>query len=268
MIRPIVLLIVLLNIFIPCTYAGSLIFYPPKASSSGSSNIIKIKVENNESISAIYKPNTKSQYTLLFSHGNAEDIGQNLSYFKSCQKNGLSVFAYDYRGYGTSDGQPSEINTYKDILAAYNYLVTNLEMDPNNIIVHGRSVGSGPSCYLASKKPVGGLILESAFTSIHRVAFGRSMPLDPFNNLSRIESITCPVLVIHGKQDSVIPISHGGALYRKAKSPKMKYLVNGADHNDLRQKAGNNYWKTLFKFEKLIKHNKEKKDDSNDRSND
>ncbi|MHC5140151.1 MAG: hypothetical protein ACYSOF_09775, partial [Planctomycetota bacterium] len=71
---------------------------------------------------------------------------------------------------------------------------------------HGRSVGSGPSCFLASQKPVGSLILESAFTSVHRVAIGMSLPFDPYNNLMRIQSIDCPLLIIHGKRDSVIPL--------------------------------------------------------------
>ncbi|MHC5161599.1 MAG: alpha/beta hydrolase, partial [Planctomycetota bacterium] len=153
MARLIISLLLLFNIFIPLTYADSLIFYPPEASYLDNSKIIKIEVENDESISAIYVPNPNSQYTLLFSHGNAEDIGQNLPFFKLCCENGFSVFAYDYRGYGTSDGQPTEFNTYNDILAAYNYLTEDLKTDPNNIVVHGRSVGSGPSCFLASRKP-------------------------------------------------------------------------------------------------------------------
>ncbi|MEN8128566.1 MAG: alpha/beta hydrolase, partial [Planctomycetota bacterium] len=218
--------LLLLLFMAPFSYANSLIFHPPKASYSDSSNIIKIKVENNESISAVYKPNPKSRYTLLFSHGNAEDIGQNQAFFELCQKNGFSVFAYDYRGYGTSDGQPSELNTYKDILATYRYLVNNLQTDPNSIIVHGRSLGSGPSCYLASQKSVGGLILESAFLSVHRVALGATLPFDPYNNLARIKQIECPVLVIHGKRDSVIPFLHGTTLFREANSPKIKYWVN------------------------------------------
>ena len=137
-------------------------------------------------------------------------------------------------------------------MAAYNYLVGILNVDPNNIIVHGRSVGSGPSCYLASRKPIGALVLESAFTSIHRVAIGMSLPFDPYNNLARIKNIKCPVLIIHGRRDSVIPFSHGTALYRKANSPKMKYWVESAGHNDLLYRAKSNYWKVMHEFEKLI----------------
>ena len=245
-------LLLLFNIFFPLTYADSLIFYPPQASYSDDPNIIKIEVENNESISAIYTPNSQSKYTLLFSHGNAEDIGQNISYFRLCCQNGFSVFAYDYRGYGTSDGRPSEFNTYKDILAAYNYLVEDLEIDPNTIIIHGRSVGSGPSGYLASQKPVGGLILESPFTSIHRVAIGISLPFDPYNNLVRIKLIHCPVLIIHGKRDTVVPFRHGQALYNAANEPKMYYWVENAGHNDLFYQAGDNYWKILNQYIELI----------------
>ncbi|MHC5162858.1 MAG: alpha/beta hydrolase, partial [Planctomycetota bacterium] len=143
-------------------------------------------------------------------------------------------------------------NTYKDIVAAYRYLVENLNTDPNTIIVHGRSVGSGPSCFLASQKPVGGLILESAFTSVHRVAIGMSLPFDPYNNLMRIQSIDCPLLIIHGKRDSVIPFWHGQTLYEIANKPKMNYWVETAGHNDLLYRAGNYYWKTLDRFVELI----------------
>ena len=249
----------LLNVLIALSSAGSLIFYPPKASYSDDSTIIKIEVENNEFISAVYEPNTTSKYILLFSHGNAEDIGQNQSFFNLCLKNGFGLFAYDYRGYGTSDGQPSEYNTYKDILAAYNYLIKNLKADPNNIIVHGRSLGSGPSCYLAIRRPIGGLILESAFTSIHRVATGISLVFDPYNNLARIKKVRCPVLVIHGRRDSVIPFWHGQSLYQAANKPKTNYWVNYAGHNDLLHKAGGSYWKTLNDFKKLLTQSQNEK---------
>lgn len=245
-------LLFLLNVLIAFSYADSLIFYPPQASYSDDPNIIKIEVENKESISAIYIPISNNKYTLLFSHGNAEDIGQNIDFFRLYHKNGFSVFAYDYRGYGTSDGKPSEFNTYKDILAAYHYLVENLNTDPNHIIVHGRSVGSGPSCYLACQKTVGGLILESAFTSVHRVAIGMSLPFDPFNNQARIKYIRCPVLIIHGKQDSVIPFWHGQTLYKIANEPKMNYWVETAGHNDLLYKAGNEYWEKIHAFEEMV----------------
>lgn len=256
--------LLLLNIFISFSSTGGLIFYPPQASYSDDSTIIKIEVENNEFISAVYEPNSTSKYILLFSHGNAEDIGQNQSFFKLCQKNGFGVFAYDYRGYGTSDGQPSVFNTYRDILAAYKYLVETLNTDPNNIIVHGRSLGGGPSCYLANRKPVGGLILESAFTSIHRVAVGISLPFDSYKNLERIKYIRCPILLIHGKQDSVIPFWHGQTLYEAAKEPKMKYWIEHAGHNDLLYRAVGNYWKTLLEFEKMLTQSQNKKSVSDD----
>jgi abhydrolase domain-containing protein 17 len=102
--------------------ADKMMFFPPKSSYSDVPEVIKIPVEGSETISAFYLPVFDGEYTLLFSHGNAEDIGQNVNFFRECQQKGYGVFAYDYRGYGTSDGKPSEQNTYKDIEAAYAYL--------------------------------------------------------------------------------------------------------------------------------------------------
>ena len=261
--KRLILLLFIFDMFFSFTYAGSLIFYPPEASYSDDSNIIKIEVENKQSISAINIPSPNSQYTLLFSHGNAEDIGQNLDFFRLCQKNGFSVFAYDYRGYGTSDGQPSELNTYQDILAAYHYLTEKLHTDPNDIIVYGRSVGSGPSCYLASREPVGGLILESAFTSISRVAIGMSLPFDPYNNLSRIQKVRCPVLVIHGKRNSIVPFRHGQVIYEAANEPKMNYWVENAGHNDLFYQAGSEYWSRIRAFQDMLNNFQKQGDEGN-----
>ncbi|MEN8128431.1 MAG: alpha/beta hydrolase [Planctomycetota bacterium] len=232
--------------------AEKMMYFPPKASYADEPEVIKIPVNRDETISAVYLDGSPEGYTLLFSHGNAEDIGQNLPFFRQCQRNGFGVFAYDYRGYGTSDGKPTEQNTYQDIDAAYAYLIETLNIPADRVLVHGRSIGSGPACYLATRKPVAGLILESAFTSAYRVALGFSLPFDPYDNLSRFKNVRCPVLMIHGQQDRVVPFRHGQTLYDVVSEPKMKYWVPDAGHNDLFYKAGKNYWKTLHEFEKLL----------------
>src|SRR5215813_8849549 len=104
-------------------------------------------------------------FTVLFSHGNAEDIGDDESLLERIRAAGFAVFAYDYQGYGTSEGRPSERHAYEDELAAYNFLLQSMHVPGSRIIALGRSVGSGPACDLASRHPVAGLILESAFTS-------------------------------------------------------------------------------------------------------
>jgi Esterase/lipase len=116
-----------------------------------------------------------SQITLLYSHANAEDLGIMFGWLKCLARRlNVNILAYDYTGYGESSGEPSEDACYADIEAAYDYLVNDRNLDPRQILLYGRSVGSGPATYLASKLsiegvPVGGLILECPFKSVYRV---------------------------------------------------------------------------------------------------
>ena len=110
----------------------------------------------------------------------------------------------------------------EDVEAAYAYLVNELGVAPQRIIVLGRSVGSGPATYLASRKPVGALLLESPFVSAFRVVTGIPiLPFDKFNNLSRIGQVHCPALVVHGTADRVVAFWHGRKLYEAANEPKL-----------------------------------------------
>jgi fermentation-respiration switch protein FrsA (DUF1100 family) len=201
----------------------------------------------------MYRPADPNSFVLLFSHGNAEDIGHNEDFFELANQAGFGVFAYDYRGYGLSDGKPGEKNTYQDITAAYNYLTGTLTIPPERIIILGRSVGSGPSVWLATQKPAAGLILESPFVSTFRVVTHYTiLPFDPYNNLSRIKNVRCPVLIIQGKEDEVVGFWHGPKLYEAANEPKMNYWVEDAGHNDLLWVAGEEYWRTLQQFTKML----------------
>jgi fermentation-respiration switch protein FrsA (DUF1100 family) len=163
------------------------------------------------------------------------------------------VFAYDYQGYGTSEGKPSERHAYADEDAAYNFLVHSMHIQPNRIIPFGRSVGGGPAADLASRRPVAGLILESAFTSAFRVITRVSvLPFDRFDNLRKIKSVHCPVLIIQGTRDSVINTSHGRELFAAANEPKQALWVQGADHNDVAFVGGARYSDSLKEFARLI----------------
>jgi fermentation-respiration switch protein FrsA (DUF1100 family) len=143
---------------------------------------------------------------IFFAHGNAEDLGYIKSRLEKIRDLGFSVFAYDYRGYGTSEGTPTEKAAYQDIQTAYNYLTQTLKITPQQIIVFGRSVDGGSAVDVASKKPVAGLIVESSFTSIFRVVVSVPLlPFDKFTNLDKIKKVNCPVLIIHGKSDEIIP---------------------------------------------------------------
>jgi len=233
--------------------ADTLIFYPQPASYRHGEPYIRIPSPTGGTLTVRELRHPDARYTILYSHGNAEDLGDLEGVFQAFFAHGFSVTAYDYSGYGTSQGTPSEKATYDNILAVYEYLLNQRKLHPDQILVLGRSIGSGPSVELSAHYRVGGLILESAFTSVFRMKTRFAIfPFDPFNNLGKISSLSCPVLVIHGRQDEVIPFRHGQALYERAPSPKMRLWVDGAHHNDLLWKAGASYWETLAEFTNLV----------------
>ncbi|NJK61758.1 MAG: alpha/beta hydrolase [Synechococcaceae cyanobacterium SM2_3_1] len=233
--------------------SDSMIFFPQPPSYSDTDDILKIPVTEEESISARYLINPASGYTLIYIHGNAEDLGHIEPILTQLYTLGFSIFAYDYRGYGTSDGRPSERNAYRDAEAVYNYLTAEKGIAPSRIIPYGRSVGGGSAVDLASRHPVGGLILESTFTSAFRVVLPFSiLPFDKFTNLRKLSRIQCPLLVIHGEADEVIPVSHGKRLYDSATVPKLSLWVEGAGHNDLFWVVGDQYPTILHSFLDLV----------------
>ncbi len=232
--------------------ADSMIFLPQPTSYQDTDEILKLPVTDTEKISALYLPNPNATFTLLYIHGNAEDLGDIRPRLEQLQQSGLSVFAYDYRGYGTSDGQPSERNAYKDAKQAYAYLTQELEVKPNRLLVHGRSLGGGSAVYLAAQYPVAGVILESTFTSAFRIVLPFPiLPFDKFTNLDRIKQVKAPVLVMHGEEDQLIPIQQGHQLFEAASGPKRSLWVAGAGHNNFPQVAGEKYFQALKELQQL-----------------
>lgn len=226
-----------------------MIFQPQRSSYADTSDIIKLTTADGTRISAVYLPNPAAAYTLLFSHGNAEDIGDNRLFFQQLRDAKFAVFAYDYHGYGTSGGTPSEKAVYSDIDAAYEYLTGTLRVPPERIISFGRSVGTGAAIDLASRKPVAGLIVQSGFTTAFRVLTHIPLvPFDKFRNVEKIQRVKVPILFMHGRADRVIPFRQGLALYERVNSPKASFWVEGADHNDFELVAGERYFTALRNF--------------------
>lgn len=240
-----------------CIYAyfftDRIIFLPQPSSYEDSNRILKLITKDGAKISAVYLPNPQAKFTILYSHGNAEDLGDIQFVLEELRNLGFAVFSYDYRGYGTSQGKPTETTTYKDIDAAYNYLTQQLGVNPKKIILYGRSVGGGPSVDLASRKPVGGLILENTFVSTFRVATQITIvPFDKFNNIAKIKKVRSPILIMYGKADRVIPFWHGEKLFATANEPKRVLVSETAGHNDFREVAGKKYDRALQEFTQLI----------------
>ncbi len=234
-------------------FADRMIFLGRDSGYGEGEAIVKIEARDGTQLAAIYLEEPNSEFTILYSHGNAEDIGDLRDFFELFVDKGYSVLGYDYRGYGRSEGRAAEKNVYEDVEAVYEYLVRDLNTPPEEIIALGRSVGTGVALQLACEKELGGLILESAFVTAFRVITRVPLaPFDKFRNIDKIKGVGCPVLIIHGKDDRVIPFWHGEKLFKEANEPKLKFWVDGAGHNDLFWVAGERYWEALKEFTSVM----------------
>ena len=239
-------------------FADRMIFLGRDSGYEEGEAIVKIEARGGTQLAAVYLEEPNSEFTILFSHGNAEDIGDLRDFFELFVDEGYSVLGYDYRGYGRSEGRAAEKNVYEDVESVYEYLVRDLNTPPEEIIAVGRSVGAGVALQLACEKELGGLILESAFVTAFRVITRVPLtPFDKFRNIDKIKRVGCPVLVIHGKADRVIPFWHGEKLFKEAIEPKLKFWVDGAGHNDLFWVAGERYWEVLQELTSAVRGQKE-----------
>jgi fermentation-respiration switch protein FrsA (DUF1100 family) len=202
-----------------------------------------------------YVASRRSPAVLLWCHGNAGNMIHRLENLAALYEIGLSVFLFDYRGYGRSEGTPSEQGLYQDARAAYGYLTDVRHIDPARLVVFGRSLGAAVAGNLASERKVAGLILESAFPSVAAMAkeqFG-GLPThwllgSRFPLVERLKSIRAPMLMIHGDQDTIVPFPLGEQVFLAAPGPKSLYVVKGADHNNLPFVGGQSYFSTLKQF--------------------
>lgn len=185
---------------------------------------------------------------ILFCHGNAGNISHRLDNIRLLMEMKVNVLIFDYRGYGQSTGKPSEKGIYIDTLSAYDYLVNNEKINPEKIVIFGRSLGAAAAIDVASKRKVKSVIIESAFLSTRHMArrMGIFSLLSPFlpahyNNLEKIAMVSVPKLLIHGTRDDIVPFSMGEKLFEAATEPKFFYSIKGADHNDTFVVGGREY---------------------------
>lgn len=234
------------------TAAGGLMYQPQYGSFREVEGMRKIRAPDGGMLAVIYLPNPKARLTLWYFHGNAEDLGNVEPLLRKLHDAGFAVFAFDYPGYGLSDGHPSEKSIYAAARTARTYLREVLKVPANRTLLYGRSLGSGPAVQMATEERAAGLVLQSAFTSAYRViTHWHLLPFDQFENLNKLPHVHCPVLVMHGREDHVIPFYHGEALYAAAAEPKRRLWVDFAGHNDFLYWAGDAYWQALRDFSAL-----------------
>lgn len=192
-----------------------------------------------------YLPGSRD-ITWLWFHGNAGNIGHRAPELALVHHRlGPNLFIFDYRGYGRSEGQPSERGTYRDARAALQYLRGRAGLVPEKIIYFGSSLGAAVAVELATVRSPLALILVAPFASISDMA-QLIFPLLPvhwltrgsYNSLSRIPRVRCPLLVLHGAEDDTVPLSQGRKLFEAANPPKQFQVIPGAGHDELLASGG------------------------------
>lgn len=237
--------LIVFNLFVEPPVEHSIIYFPTNDQYQENLSInhedVFIKTADEKTIHAWFVKNENSDKVILYFHGNGGNITYRVPKIMILHEIPINVFIIDYHGYGKSEGQPSEENLYLDAQAAYNYLTKQKKYLPSQIIVMGSSLGGAVAVHLAAQEKVGGVVLESTFTSVEDMARRNSFlfarPIiwirSDFNSLKKIGSIKAPLLIAHSKEDEMIPYEMSQALYEKAAEPKKLLLFEKGEHNDL-----------------------------------
>ncbi len=236
------------------------IYYPERVLSVTPHSIglqfesVSFETTDGVQLSGWFVPSESARGVILFCHGNAGNISHRLDSIQIFHQLGLDVFIFDYRGYGQSEGKPTEQGTYKDAEAAWRYLIEERQVKPNEVIIFGRSLGGAVASWLAQSHTPGGLILESTFTSLPDIAAGlypylpvRLLLRFEYNTAEYLGRVDCPVLIVHSRDDEIMPFDHGQQLFESAKEPK-KFLETTGTHNNGFITSGKRYEDGLHTF--------------------
>jgi len=239
--------------------ANRAIYYPAKhpdgywnqQASLGASDVW-LETADHVRLHAWWTPREGAWLVTLYLHGNAGNITHRAPQIREVSAAGSSILMLDYRGYGKSSGRPSEKGLYADSEAAYAYLV-GLGYHASQIILHGESLGTAVAIDLASHRPCAALVLEAPFTSASDVAatvlpFVGPTLVHSFNSVAKIRSIVPPKLFLHGDRDEIVPLRLGQKLFEAAQGRKEFWIVEGAGHNDILDRAGPRYRQRLAEF--------------------
>ena len=250
----------LLLVILIYTFQSRLIFYPERTLLATPADLnlpyedVLLKTEDGKLIHGWYIRHGAPRATVLFLHGNAGNISHRLESLEMFYRMGMSVFIIDYHGFGRSEGSPGENETYLDAAAAWKYMTLELKLPARDLVIFGRSLGGAVAVWLASRHRPGALIIESTFTSVAEMGkrYYPYLPADlltriRYPTIDRIAGIDCPLLVIHGRNDEIIPFEFGQKLYQSAREPK-EFLELMGGHNDGFLVSGEKYFDGLQRF--------------------
>jgi uncharacterized protein len=215
-----------------------------------------LTAEDGTRLHAWWIPNDAAKFTFLAFHGNAGNVADRATVYEFLRDMPANVLAVEYRGYGRSEGNPSERGVYRDADAAYAYLVKTKGKDAKSIVSFGQSLGTAVATHLAARHEVGGVVLEAPFPSAARVArkFYWFLPgigfllRSQFDTEERLKEINAPILIVHCKQDPVLPFEFGREVYNAARPPKTFLEINSQCHEEASVVAPDNYRAALRGF--------------------
>lgn len=201
------------------------------------------------------RPDAATRPTIIYFYGNGDCIDTSMDQFEEFRRLGANVLIPEYIGYPMSGGKPSEAGIYATADAAYQYVASRPDLDPRQIVIIGRSLGSGAAIDLAARKPVAGLATFSAFTSMDEMA-RKVMPLVPtrlflkshFRNDRKIAAVACPIFLAHGTADDFVPFSMMARLAADARTHVEMFPIVGADHNSIFIAGGNPFLLRIGQF--------------------
>ena len=202
-----------------------------------------------------WAPHPKARGTLLYCHGNTGSIAHRVGVFSKLWSLETNLFAFDYRGYGRSTGQPTEQGLYLDVRAAYDHLTRHLGCRCEEILIFGHSLGGAVAIDCALDRKMAGLVAQATFTHIRDAARAvfPTLPIHlaarrQFRSVDKVAQLGLPKLFIHGDSDETVPLELGKRLFESASEPKDFYLVRRGGHNDLHLYGGRRYLRRLSRF--------------------
>jgi fermentation-respiration switch protein FrsA (DUF1100 family) len=245
-----------------CGLENRLIFYPSTEVSRTPNDLglpyqdVYFTAADNARLNGWFIPHPHARATMIWFHGNAGNMSNRLENIKLLhEKTSLSIFIFDYRGYGRSPGHSSEPSSYLDAEAAMQFISSQLRVESKDLVIFGRSLGAAIAAEMAGRYPSRAVILESPFVSIGAMAkvILPWLPIGPlltvkFDVIEKVGKITAPLLVLHGDLDDVIPFEHGEQVFAAAHEPKQFYPIKGAGHNDTFVTGGSGYYERLRSF--------------------
>jgi len=213
---------------------------------------------NGKTLNGWYYKNPTAKVTVLFSHGNGGNVSVRADLVELLLKAGASVFIYDYEGYGESAGKPTVDGICEDGVGAYNYLTNVQKVRPESLVLYGESLGAAVAAYLTTRFDCKGLILQSGFSSLRRIACevfpvliiypDLMYPTPNLDTASILAQRHPPLLLMHGIHDNVIPYEHVKTLYAAASGIKELVTLNESGHGDLYSTAGDTYTRAIRAF--------------------